>query len=79
MSWGAHGAMGELKSPLGMMAGHCLVPCDLGSLGLGGALLLASLYTLFLFVRVRSRPFCSFALAAWVVSRMLAVAFGSLA
>ena len=73
MKWGAHGAMGELKSPLGMLAGRCLVPCglaagaqghsglgvhcpracckklatalfpvSLGSLGLGGALLLAA-------------------------------------
>ncbi len=36
MGWGTHGAMGELKPPLGMMSDLCLVPCDLGHSGLGG-------------------------------------------
>ena len=105
MSWGAHGAMGELKSPLsGMVAGHCLVPCDLASLGLGSLpvftpvarLLVTALFPVTLGrldMGVCQFPCCSsllfcvcslvlvlvcsrlFALAAWFVSRTLAVAF----
>jgi len=35
MSWGAHGAMGELKSPLGMMASAALFPLASGHSVLG--------------------------------------------
>ena len=35
MSWGAHGAMGELKSPLGMMATAALLPLASGHSDLG--------------------------------------------
>ena len=61
-------------------AGRCLVPCGLASLGLGspsqllGALDDVTGLCRLLFVLVRSCSF-SFALAAWIVSRTLAVAY----
>ena len=36
MSWGAHGAMRELKVPTGQLGHGCLAPFDLRSFGLGG-------------------------------------------
>ena len=94
MSWGAHGAMGELKSPRAAPPAFHHSPVVVGWCGAptGGrcpvfsatalqdpGLQLAAPPRSLLLVRVRSCPFCSFALAAWVVSRILTMAFGSLA